>query len=126
MKTARSRSKREGKEVELILRFLETDVFQEQSKRCDARSLEQNLSKVLGTYGELELPIDQGRQSGLDRLLESPMIRRIVPRRRGRALVSRLSAGLIDPRKSDTSLERIAISLSPSERSFGGSPSLEE
>lgn len=126
MKTARSRSKREGKEVELILRFLETDVFQEQSKRCDARSLEQNLSKVLGTYEELELPIDQGRQSGLDRLLESPMIRRIVPRRGGRALVSRLSEGLIDPRKSDTSLERIAISLSPSEWSFGGSPSLEE
>ncbi|KAJ5897090.1 uncharacterized protein N7473_006489 [Penicillium subrubescens] len=63
IKRAKNRSRGEGKEVELILRFLENDVFQEQSKRCDARSLEQKLSKALGTYEELELSIDQGRHS---------------------------------------------------------------
>lgn len=128
IKRARNRSKGEGKEVASILRFLETDVFQGQSKRCDARSVERRLSEALSMCEEWEGYTDEARRSGLERFLHGPMIDRIVHGRAGRRLVSRLSVGFIEPlSKSDTSPERVPISpLSLSAMSYRGSLNLEE
>jgi hypothetical protein len=73
--------KREGKVAELILRFLETEVFQEQSKQSDAHSVERKGCEALRTYEEWERNKDEERQTGPEILFQSTVIRRIVPRR---------------------------------------------
>ncbi|KAJ5090602.1 hypothetical protein N7532_009286 [Penicillium argentinense] len=71
------RSKTEGRAVELILRFLEDSVFQEQPKRCDARELERKLLRAWEMYKEVpNLLQTDGRQSSFDNFLRGTGIRR--------------------------------------------------
>ncbi|CEJ61274.1 hypothetical protein PMG11_09811 [Penicillium brasilianum] len=80
--SAMHRSRCEGKAVESTLRFLESAVFQEETKRCDAYSMEQKVVEIWKAYEE-EVEITEERQTSLERFLQGPLIRRIIPRRKG-------------------------------------------
>lgn len=107
------RSRGEVEEVELISRFLGNAVFQEQARRCDARTVAQKLSEALRVYEEWEAYTDEVRHLGLEKLLHVPMMGGIVLGRAGRSLALRFSVGFIELlSKSETSPESVPISPS--------------
>lgn len=80
--SAMHRSRSEGKAVESTLKFLESGVFQEETRRCDAYTLEQKLNDIWKAYEEEDVKITEERQSGLERFLQDPLVRRVIPRRK--------------------------------------------
>ncbi|KAJ5165156.1 uncharacterized protein N7500_006986 [Penicillium coprophilum] len=104
IKKARQRSPKEGEAVKSILDYLEHDVLQpEQSKRCNARKLEDKLYKTFQKYKELNNeggpPLPE-KEPGISKKLQQMRINVLIGKKQESASDKRVEQWYLGPTQS--------------------------